>query len=110
MKPIVAAVAMALLVAPAIASTAQEHPSTQESRDASFGVVPGPFFNPNLGLGLTVYPLLTFHMSKEDTVSPPSVVTLPLMYAIRPPLSDAGTRYSYALGAAAKLYLGVPPL
>jgi len=106
MKPIFAAVAIALLVAPAAAWSAEDQdPSAQDSRGTSFGVVPGPFFNPNLGVGLTVYPLLTFHMSKDDQVSPPSVATLPLMYAIRPPLSDAGTRYSYALGAATKMFL-----
>jgi hypothetical protein len=106
MKPTVAAVAMALLVAPAVALSAEgQHASTQDSGGASFGVVPGPFVNPNLGVGLTVYPLLTFRMSKDDAVSPPSVATLPLMFALRPPLSDAGTRYSYALGAAAKLFL-----
>ncbi len=106
MKPIVAAVSMALLLAPAGASSAEDQQASgQDSRGTSFGVVPGPFFNPNLGVGLTVYPLLTFHASKDDAVSPPSVATVPIMYAIRPPLDEAGTRYSYAIGAAAKVYL-----
>jgi hypothetical protein len=106
MKSIVVAVATALLVAPGGAASAQDQqPPAKDSRDISFGVVPGPFFNPNLGVGLTVYPLLTFHMSKDDAVSPPSVATLPLMYAILPPLDEAGTRYSYAFGGATKIYL-----
>jgi len=100
-----AAVAMALLVAPAGASAQDQPPSAQDSRETSFSLVPGPFVNPNLGVGLTVYPLLTFHTSKDDAVSPPSVATLPVMYAIRPPLSEAGTRYSFALGGATKIYL-----
>jgi len=38
-------------------------------------------------------------------VSPPSVATLPMMYAILPPINEAGTRYSWAVGGATKLYL-----
>jgi hypothetical protein len=106
MNSIVVAVAMALLVAPGGASSTEDkEPSGGDSRDVSFGVVPGPFYNPNLGLGLTVYPLLSFHFSKDDAVSPPSTATLPVMYSILPPLNEAGTRYSWAVGGAAKLYL-----
>ena len=105
MKLIDAAVAISLLVAPGTSSAQSQPPSEQDSRETSFGVVPGPFVNPNLGVGLTVYPLLTFHVSKDDAVSPPSVATLPVMVATRPPLSEIGTRYSYAFGAATKLYL-----
>lgn len=105
MKSIVLALAMALVDPPVGASPAPEgQPAAKDSRDISFGVVPGPFYNPNLGLGLTVYPLLTFHMSKDDAVSPPSVATMPLLYSVLPPLDEAGTRYSFALGGAAKIY------
>lgn len=106
MKSIIVALAMALLDVPGGASTAPgEQPAAKDSRDPAFGVVPGPFYNPNLGVGLTVFPLLSFHVSKEDAVSPPSVATLPVMYAIRPPLDEAATRYSWAAGGAAKLYV-----
>jgi hypothetical protein len=73
--------------------------------EPTFAVVPGPFYNPNQGLGLMVIPLMLFHPSRDDTLSPPSIAALVGLYAVLPPLSDAGTRYSYALGAATRLYL-----
>jgi hypothetical protein len=75
------------------------------ARKASFAVVPGPFYNPNQGLGVMVTPLLMFHPDQSDEVSPPSIVALVGMYAVLPPVSDASTRYSWALGNAARLFL-----
>ena len=37
--------------------------------------------------------------------SPPSLAALVGMYAVQPPLDEASARYSYALGAATRLYL-----
>jgi len=46
-----------------------------------------------------------FHPSQEDTVSPPSIVALVGLYGVLPPLNEAGTRYTWALGTAARLFL-----
>jgi Omp85 superfamily domain len=70
----------------------------------TFAVVPGPFYNPNQGVGLLLIPMLMFHVSDNDAVSPPSVATLVGMYSILPPLNQAGTNYSWALGTATRLY------
>lgn len=102
-------IATALVVAafaapPGTAADASEASAEADSSEAGFTVVPGPFYNPNQGLGLMIVPLWTFPMSREDTVSPPSLVALPLMYAVLPPLDEADTRYSYMLGGASKLF------
>jgi hypothetical protein len=75
------------------------------SRETSFAVVPGPFYNPNQGLGVMVIPMLIFHPDKDDVVSPPSIAALMSLYAVLPPLDDASTRYSWALGLVSRLYL-----
>src|SRR4051812_23689833 len=74
-------------------------------KKTSVAVVPGPFYNPNNGLGVMLMPLVMFHPSENDTVSPPSIVALFGMYAVLPPLSEASTSYSWATGSAARLYL-----
>jgi hypothetical protein len=51
-----------------------------------------------------VIPMMMFRVSPNDTVSPPSIVTTPVMFSILPPLDQAGTNYSWAIGAATKLY------
>jgi hypothetical protein len=45
----------------------------ENERETSFAVVPGPFYNPNLGVGVNVLPMLMFHPNKNDSVSPPSL-------------------------------------
>lgn len=85
---------------------AEEETPDPSARKPSLAVVPGPFYNPNQGLGLMVIPMLMFHPSPDDRVSPPSVAALVGMYAALPPLDEASTRYSWMLGAATKLYAG----
>jgi hypothetical protein len=80
-------------------------PTETKPRKLSFAVVPGPFYNPNLGLGLNVLPMLMFYPNKNDTVSPPSLVLLNTLYAIKPPFDDAGSRQSVFLSAATRIYL-----
>ncbi len=75
-----------------------------KSSGPNFAVVPGPFYNPNQGVGLLLIPMLVFHVSEDDKVSPPSVASLVGMYSILPPLDQAGTNYSWALGGATRLY------
>ena len=108
MRRLTAALTLALLLPlrgeAAAAAIEQEAPNAAE-RKTSFAVVPGPFYNPNQGLGLSVSPILMFHPDQGDEVSPPSIVVLQGQYAVMPPLSDASTRYSWALGTGARLYL-----
>ena len=108
MRRLTAALTLALLLPlrgeAAAAAIEQEAPNAAE-RKTSFAVVPGPFYNPNQGLGLLVSPILMFHPDQGDEVSPPSIVALQGQYAVLPPLSDASTRYSWALGTGARLYL-----
>jgi hypothetical protein len=80
-------------------------PAETESRDLSFAIVPGPFYNPNLGLGLNVIPMLMFHPNKSDSVSPPSLALLNAMYAIKPPFDEASSRQSVFVSAATRLFL-----
>jgi hypothetical protein len=47
-----------------------------DERKASFAVVPGPFYNPNQGLGVMLMPIVMFHPSADDTVSPPSIAPI----------------------------------
>src|ERR1043166_4223087 len=76
-----------------------------EERRTSFAVVPGPFYNPNQGLGVMLMPLVMFHPSGDDAVSPPSIAALFGMYAVLPPLSEASTRSSWAARSARRLSL-----
>ena len=78
----------------------------RKSRDPSFAVIPGPFYNPNIGLGINVLPMMMFYPSKKDTVSPPSLVLLNMLYAAKPPFDeDAGSRQSAFISAATRLFL-----
>jgi len=74
------------------------------TKDPTFAVVPGPFYNPSLGVGLNVIPMLMFHPDKRDDVSPASIAMLNLLYAIKPPFDDAGSRQSVAASALTRLY------
>jgi len=50
--------------------------------------------------------MLMFHPSKKDLVSPPSLVLLNALYAIKPPFDeDPGARQSGFVSAATRLYL-----
>ncbi|HET7541656.1 MAG TPA: BamA/TamA family outer membrane protein [Polyangiaceae bacterium] len=77
----------------------------KKSKEPTFAVVPGPFYNPNLGLGLNVIPMLMFHPNKSDTVSPPSIAILNLLYAVKPPFDEAKSRQSFVVTAASRLFL-----
>jgi hypothetical protein len=77
-----------------------------KSRAPSFAIVPGPFYNPNIGLGVNVIPMLMFHPSQKDAVSPPSMAMLNALWAIKPPFDEgAGSRQSAFVSAATRLYL-----
>jgi hypothetical protein len=101
----VVALGLALPLRGAAAAEADPEAPGSSTRKASFAVSPLPFYNPNQGLGLSVSPILMFHPDQGDEVSPPSIVALQGQYAVLPPLSDASTRYSWALGSGARLYL-----
>jgi hypothetical protein len=97
-----------LAMQPGAASAAEveDQPASEaKPRKPSFAIVPGPFYNPNLGVGLTLMPLLMFHPDKKDLVSPPSLVLLNMIYAAKPPLDTAGDRQSFFASAAGRLYL-----
>jgi len=87
------------------ADVEQSAPVEAKAREPSFAVVPGPFYNPNIGLGITLIPMAMFRPSQSDTVSPPSVVLLNGLYAVKPPLDEASSRQSLVLTTAARLYL-----
>jgi len=76
----------------------------EKPRETSFAVVPGPFYNPNLGLGVNVIPMLMFHPNKNDSVSPPSIALLNLLYAVKPPFDEAKSRQSFVVTAASRLF------
>jgi hypothetical protein len=76
-----------------------------KSRAPNFAVVPGPFYNPSIGLGVNVIPMLMFHPNPNDTVSPPSLVLLNALYAIKPPFDEASSRQSGFVSAATRLFL-----
>src|SRR5437763_13279818 len=101
-----AVVAIALLfgVAAAASDADEEAPVDQKSRKFTFAAVPGPFYNPNMGLGVMLMGLGMFHRSQEDTVSPPSIIALMGLYGVLPPLNDASTPYTWALAAAGRLF------
>ncbi len=75
------------------------------SRETSYAVVPGPFYNPSLGLGLMVMPMVMFHPAADDEISPASMVMVSGLYAVDPPLDEASARASWFLGSGARLYL-----
>jgi hypothetical protein len=90
----------------------EQPPTTTESEAApdksggiNFAVVPGPFYNPNQGVGLLLLPMMMFRVSENDTVSPPSMATLIGMYSILPPLNQAGVSYSWMIGGGTRLYI-----
>ena len=86
-------------------TTPPEPPRSSEDRKTSYGVAPGPFYNPNQGLGVLVMAMAMFHPQEDDFVSPPSILGLVGMYGALPPLDEAGSRQSWMLGAASRLYL-----
>jgi hypothetical protein len=87
------------------AAESKPAPADTKSKDLNFAIVPGPFYNPNLGLGLNLIPMLMFHPDKSDTVSPPSLVLVNALYAIKPPFDEAGSRQSGLISAATRLFL-----
>jgi hypothetical protein len=90
---------------PAPAET-EPAPADGKSRSPSFAIVPGPFYNPNLGLGINVIPMLMFHPNENDTVSPPSLALLNALYAIKPPFDEgASSRQSVFVSGATRLFL-----
>jgi hypothetical protein len=68
-------------------------------------VVPGPFYNPNIGLGINVLPMMMFHPNRKDAVSPPSIVLLNGLYAVKPPFDEGAARQSAFVSAATRLFL-----
>jgi hypothetical protein len=87
-------------------ATAEGAPApAAQTKETSFAVVPGPFYNPSLGIGLNVIPMLMFHPSKSDDVSPASIAMLNLLYAVKPPFDEAGSRQSLAAVAMTRLFL-----
>lgn len=80
-------------------------PAEAKPRETSFAVVPGPFINPSLGVGLNVMPLLMFYPDKKDTVSPPSMAVMSVLYAAKPPLDGAADRQSLFMNSAMRLFL-----
>lgn len=87
------------------ANTSPDGTPAEKPRETSFAVVPGPFYNPNLGAGVNVIPMLMFHPNKSDAVSPPSIALLNLLYAIKPPFDEAKSRQSFVMTAATRLFL-----
>jgi Omp85 superfamily domain len=100
-----AAASSAVGTTPADKKPDEKKPDEKKSKEPSFAVVPGPFYNASLGLGVNVIPMLVFHPNKKDEVSPPSMAMLNLLYAIKPPFDDAGERQSFAGVAMTRLYL-----
>jgi hypothetical protein len=101
----VTVLASALIATRAVAADSGEASAEQKPRETSFAVVPGPFYNPSIGLGLNVMPLMMFYPDKDDTVSPPSLVLINALYAVKPPLSEASSRQSGFVSAATRLFL-----
>jgi len=101
-----AGVTISLVLSPeAAAAQADQTAPAAATKETSFAIVPGPFYNPSLGIGINVIPMLMFHPDKSDDESPPSLVLLNLLYAAKPPFDDAGSRQSFASLAATRLYL-----
>jgi hypothetical protein len=87
-------------------ATVESEPATAaQKKETSFAVVPGPFYNPSLGIGINVIPMLMFHPDEKDDVSPASIAMLNLLYAVKPPFDEAGSRQSFAAAALTRLYL-----
>jgi hypothetical protein len=89
----------------AAAQKAATDKAVADRKGAHFAVVPGPFYNPSLGLGLNVLPMLMFHPNPNDNVSPPSIVLLNLLYAVKPPFDEAKSRQSFAAAGMTRLFL-----
>ena len=104
-RRLIAAVVTVLLGLPAFSALAEEaeQKPDDEERSTSFAVVPGPFYNPNIGLGVNVIPMMMFYPDKDDKVSPPSMVMLNLLYAIKPPFDESN--HSVFFSAASRLFL-----
>lgn len=61
---------LTFLILVAVSLSAEE--KAKEDDGFRWTVVPGPFYNPNLGIGIQVLPLFLYNLDKSDTVSPPS--------------------------------------
>ncbi len=56
-------------------------PEIPEDNDVLWTVVPGPFYNPNLGVGIQILPLVSYPLDRTDDISPPSVTAGFLLFA-----------------------------
>jgi hypothetical protein len=59
----------------------------EERSKVKFRFIPTPFYDASIEWGITFIPLLTFHFSRHDTISPPSMAAAPFM------LSTNGSRF-----------------
>jgi outer membrane protein assembly factor BamA len=107
---LVAAAALAVALAGPRPTGAQEPEGSAEIDEAekaekakgkgghnlSFAAVPGPIYNPSLGFGLMLIPMLMYDIDPEDKVSPGSTSAL---------FGMASTNGSWAAATTQKLYL-----
>lgn len=60
---------LVLLSVPLFISAEESNPPKEE-KSVKWTIVPGPFYNPNLGTGIQVLPMVMYPVNKSDTVSP----------------------------------------
>lgn len=59
-----------LLLAVPAGLIAEESNSEKEEKNVKWTVVPGPFYNPNLGTGIQILPMVMYPVDKSDKISP----------------------------------------
>lgn len=69
-----------IIIKPAFFISAAET-EIPEDKGVRWTVVPGPFYNPNLGVGIQILPLVSYPLDRSDNISPPSVTAGFLLFA-----------------------------
>jgi len=59
----------------------QENSKVKKNNTLRWTIVPGPFYNPNLGVGLQLIPIVSYKIDPQDKISPPSTTGGMLMVA-----------------------------
>ena len=86
---ILALILLSLVIGPAFGQT---EPEDEGSSDVLWTIVPGPFYNPNVGFGVLVMPMVMYSLDPEDEISPMSSTMLGLLWT-KPDWSQKGSTW-----------------
>jgi outer membrane protein assembly factor BamA len=88
-KKYLSIVLLVLICSFSVYGESAENNEQEKSDDVLWTVVPGPFYNPNVGTGVLVMPMVVYPFNSDDDISPPSSTMLALLIT-KPDWSQKG--------------------